>query len=155
MAKKRANGDRPLNGDGENLDRAETTAGYFRKIFKQHPKYLGERSNKPLLDRWLKDHPGETEVPKAVRANLANVKSVLRSTKRKKTAMRAGEIESVAQQRPVKVARVPSGGSDLESLEHQIDECIISARILDREGLANVVDHLRLARNLVVWKIGQ
>ncbi len=154
MAKKRGDGDRPINGAGDNLNRGETTAGYFRKIFKENPKYLGERSNRPLLDRWLKDHPGHTEVPKTVKANLANVKSVLRSTKRKKMAMRAGEIESVAQQRPVKVARVPSGGSELESLEHQIDECIISARILDREGLANVVDHLRLARNLVVWKLG-
>jgi len=158
MAKKKTSQDgRAINGKGGKLDRdgAETTAGYFRKVFKENPRLLGERSNKPLLDRWLKDHVGTTVVPKSVKANLANVKSVLRSTRRKQTANRAADIESVAQQKPVQVARVPSGSSELERLEHQIDECIISARILDREGLGHVVDHLRMARNLVVWKMGQ
>jgi hypothetical protein len=157
MAKKKTSQDgHAINGEGGKLDRdgAETTAGYFRKVFKENPRLLGVRSNKPLLARWLKDHPGTTEVPKSVKANLANVKSVLRSTQRKHTANRATDIESVAQQKPVQVARAPSGSTELELLEHQIDECIISARILDREGLGNVVDHLRLARNLVVWKLG-
>ena len=46
-------------GDGESIQ------GYFRRIFKEKPKLLRERSNKPLLDRWLADHPGEKEVPKS------------------------------------------------------------------------------------------
>jgi hypothetical protein len=156
MAKKKTFQDgRRVNGGKLDRDGAETTAGYFRRVFTENPRLLGERSNKPLLDRWLKDHAGATKVPKSVRANLANVKSVLRSTKRKHTAHRAADTASAAQHQPIQVARVPTGSSDLERLEHQIDECIISARILDREGLGNVVDHLRLARNLVVWKMGQ
>src|SRR4051794_37928307 len=39
-----------------------------------------------LLKRWLADHPGETEMPKNVKAILSNLKSVLRSKGRKKTA---------------------------------------------------------------------
>jgi predicted SnoaL-like aldol condensation-catalyzing enzyme len=60
----------PKDGDGK-----ETTAGYFRKIFEENPKLLNERSNKKLLKRWLADHTGQTEVPKSVKANLANLKS--------------------------------------------------------------------------------
>ncbi len=49
----------------------------------------------------------------------------------------------------------PSRLGNLESLELQIDDCLIQATNLDREGLAEVINHLRRARNAVVWKIGQ
>ena len=79
MAKKAS----PEGGDGK-----ESTAGYFRKVFEEKPQWLNERSNKKLLKRWLADHPGQTEVPTSVKANLANLKSVLRSKRRSKVARR-------------------------------------------------------------------
>jgi hypothetical protein len=139
------------NGSGK----GETIAGYFRKIFAEKPNLLGEKSNKELLSRWLRDHPGQTEVPKSVRANLANLKSVLRSRKRSKVAKRADGNQLVEKGMKAKILTVPTGASALESLEHQIDECLISAKVLDRDGLSNVIDCLRRARNLVVWRIGQ
>src|SRR4051812_35710494 len=31
---------------------AETISGYFRRLFKENPNWLEERSNQALLDRW-------------------------------------------------------------------------------------------------------
>ena len=136
------------SGDGK-----ETTAGYFRKIFLDHPELLNERSSKTLLKRWLADHPGQTEVPKSVKANLANLKSVLRSKQRSKVAARAQK--KLAPEEQKKVATVPTGNTKLELLEYQIDECLILAKTFDRDALESVISHLRRARNEVVWKIGK
>jgi len=135
----------------------ESVAGYFRKIFKAHPRLLGERSNAVLLQQWLADHPGHTQVPDKVKSNLSNIKSVLRSKKRKKVAKRAeapGPNGAITQAL-APVARKATGSSKLDELELQIDECLILARQLDREALHDVIGLLRRARNAVVWKIGQ
>src|ERR1700719_3026126 len=63
--------------EGENI------SGYFRKVFGENPKWLEGRSNDEVLARWLKDHPGEKEVPKRGKQNLSNVKSNLRKAERK------------------------------------------------------------------------
>ncbi len=137
-------------------DGGETVAGYFRKLFKENPKLLGERSNETLLKRWLADHPGHAEVPGNVKANLSNLKSVLRSKKRKKVARRAEAMPNGQVSQPAApVARKVTGSSKLEALEFQIDECLTMARQTDREGLHDVIGLLRRARNAVVWKIGQ
>lgn len=117
---------------------------------------LGERSNETLLKRWLADHPGHAEVPGNVKANLSNLKSVLRSKKRKKVARRAEAMPNGQVSQPAApVARKVTGSSKLEALEFQIDECLTMARQTDREGLHDVIGLLRRARNAVVWKIGQ
>jgi hypothetical protein len=135
----------------------ESTAGYFRKIFKAQPRLLGERSNEKLLNQWLLDHPGYTVVPDNVKSNLSNLKSVLRSKKRKKVAK--GSMEPQANTplavAPAPVARKATGSGKLEGLEFQIDECLILAKELDREGLQDIIGLLRRARNAVVWMIGQ
>jgi hypothetical protein len=150
----------PAERSPQEANGGETTAGYFRRIFKAQPGLLGERSNDKLLQQWLTDHPGHAEVPKNVKSHLSNLKSVLRSKKRKKLARRADETRQEGQVKPTsqpeaRVARKPSGGSKLDELELQIDECLILAKHLDREGLGDVIALLRRARNEVVWKIGQ
>ena len=50
---------------------------------------------------------------------------------------------------------VRTGKATLENLEELIDECLVSAKGLDREGLDSVIRLLRHARNSVVWKLGQ
>jgi hypothetical protein len=132
----------------------ETTAGCFRKVFHENPHLLTERSNKKLLQRWLADHPRETVVPKSVKANLANIKSVLRSKKRSKVAARTLKNQPTGQEQK-KVTTVPTGDTQLELLEHQIDECLILAKTIDRDALASIITHLRQARNETVWKIGK
>jgi hypothetical protein len=130
----------------------ETVSGYFRKIFKENPRLLKERSNDELLRRWLADHPGHREVPQTVKNNLANVKSVLRKKMRKRGGRPKSEqlVAAVGE-----VARPKVAARGLEALEEQIDECLTFAKHLDREGLADVIGLLRRARNAVVWKAGQ
>jgi hypothetical protein len=139
---------RPKTNDGG------TVSGYFRRIFAENPNLLKVRSNEEILNRWLTDHPDHKEVPTNVKQNLANIKSVLRSKRRrggrKPLDGQAGGHEAVAAAKP---ARVPARG--LEKLEESIDECLWLARGLDPEGLEEVVELLRRARNAVVWKMGQ
>jgi hypothetical protein len=146
MAKK-AKSDEP-DGQGESI------AGYFRKIFKENPKLLKQRSNEELLNRWLRDHPGQTEVPKSVKVGLQNVKSVLRSKKRKGGRRKAQE-QPVPGAADIQMIEAPAEENPLELLEEQIDECLSIAKQLDREGLESVIQHLRRARNEVVWKLGE
>lgn len=151
MAKRKA-------GKGEAADGGESISGYFRKVFKENPKLLTGRSNDELLQRWLKDHPGETEVPKKVKANLSNIKSVLRKKGRKgrrSAAPAAGTGSISAHGLTASKTRGVRGVRGLEQLEEQIDDCLTLAKNLDREGLADVISHLRTARNRVVWKTGQ
>ncbi len=129
-----------------------SVAGYFRTLFKENPKLLKETSNQKLLDRWQADHPGQA-VTKSIRNNLANLKSVLRSKKRKRTGGRPAETTGGANQG--RAATRSRGGNALEALEQQIDECLTLARTEDREGLESVISLLRRARNAVVWKMGQ
>src|SRR5947209_4936632 len=104
MARKKSGaGNRSTNGAG-----GESVAGYFRKVFQEQPRLLHETSNQKLLDRWLADHPGQTEVPKSVKANLANLKSVLRSKQRKQVASRAEQARQAGQAAAGAVATVPT-----------------------------------------------
>ncbi len=139
------------NADGG----GESIQGYFRKVFAEHPRLLKERSNDELLRRWLADHPGETEVPRSVKIGLQNVKSVLRSRGRKRTVARAAKAAASAPPGTLATPRPRLSKNGLEILEEQIDECLIAARTLDREGLESVIHLLRRARNEVVWKMGQ
>jgi hypothetical protein len=132
----------------------ESISGYFRKVFKENPSWLGERSNDLLIARWKKDHPGTTDVPEKVRQGLANIKSVLRKANRKKPgrpkkdslATGTGVTQAVPVVRKVK---------GLELLEEHIDDCLTLARNLDEGRLATVIAMLRRARNEVVWMQGQ
>lgn len=146
MAKKRS-----TDNNGESI------SSYFRKVFEENPKLLRTRSNAELYARWLKDHPGETEVPEKVRQNLSNVKSVLRKKSRKKPGRPKKDSQSAppADTAVGATSTVRKAVRGLDSLEEQIDECLSMAKHLDRDGLADVIMLLRRARNEVVWKMGE
>jgi hypothetical protein len=135
----------------------ESVAGYFRKVFKENPKLLWGQSNQELLRRWLADHPGEKEVPNRIRQSLSNIKSVLRKKGRKRKAKAQPAQAMMTAPRPAEAMPTAAKKSvrSLETLEEQIDDCLSLAKHLDREGLANVIQLLRRARNEVVWKLGQ
>jgi hypothetical protein len=148
MAKAKAKG---TNGTPAPQSDGETVSGYFRRIFKENPMLLKERSNDELLRRWLADHPGYKEVPQTVKNNLANIKSVLRKKRRKGGRLKAEQpVAAVGE-----VARPKLAPKSLEALEEHIDDCLTTAKLLDKEGLADVIGLLRRARNAVVWKAGQ
>ena len=135
------------NGPGE------TTAGYFRRVFAEHPEWLAGPSNTAVFARWLEDHPGHAAVPEKIKQNLANIKSVLRKQGRKKRGRRKKEQPAEATAAAVTAPRKRVHG--LESLELAIDDCLTRARKMDREGLADIIGFLRQARNAVVWKMGE
>ncbi|HEV3117949.1 MAG TPA: hypothetical protein VGY58_12915 [Gemmataceae bacterium] len=130
----------------------ENISGYFRKLFAENPKLLKTRSNQEVLERWLTDHPGKRKVPERVKQSLSNVKSILRKKLRKRGRKAAATEAASAVESVPQLQVVPLG---LEALEIQIDDVLTVARTLDREGLESVINHLRRARNEVVWKLGQ
>jgi hypothetical protein len=136
MAKKRGRG-----------SSGESVSGYFRKILEGRPDLINGSTNKDLLERWLRDHPQVSEVPKNVKYNLANLKSLLRKK------MRLGRLANARAASGMTSTGVPR--HKLESLEEQIDDCISAAKNLDREGLAEVIHWLKRARNQIVWKLGE
>ena len=139
-------------GDGRPKPNGESVSAYFRKVFEEAPKLLKTRSNDEVLQRWLKDHPGETAVPPQVRNSLMNVKSLLRKRGRKRARAQDEERERAT---GVKAAPRTKVANALEELEEHIDDCLTVAKLLDREGLDHVIRLLRQARNEVVWKLGQ
>ena len=130
--------------------RGKSISGYFRKIFEANPHLLHTKNNDELRARWLKDHPGHTELPKTVVQNLNNLKSLLRRQEREGTWP-----HGAARGANGGIAVGNRSGRALEALEENIDECLIMAKNMDRPGLASVIRHLRDARNEVVVKLGQ
>jgi hypothetical protein len=132
----------------------ESVAGYFRKVFRESPKLLKERSNDELYRRWLADHPGHEEVPAKVKSGLQNIKSVLRAKRSKKKTAKQGPAttQAPADVSPQAPRRLPAKG--LQQLEEHIDEVLGLARGLDRAGLQDVIGILRRARNAVVRRGG-
>jgi len=136
----------------------ETTSGYFRRLFKENPKLLNASDNSELFDQWLRDHAGQKEVPVNVKYILHAVKSSVRNKLRQRRAEKAQATPAVAPVVSARPAPPPAAarraGASLTRLEEQIDACLAVAREMDREGLVEVIDRLRSARNAVVRMAG-
>ena len=135
----------------------ETTSGYFRRIFREDRTLLKQGTNAAVLERWLQDHPGHKAVPDNIKATLHNLKSVLRRKRKQRRAEKAqappAAVVSVALAAPGPAAARRAGAA-LGRLEEEIDACLGVAREMDHEGLAEVIDRLRAARNAVVRMAG-
>jgi hypothetical protein len=131
----------------------ESTSGYFRRVFKENPQWIKASNNQEVMDRWLADHPGDREVPQKAKYILSNVKSKLRSMRRRNNAANEAPIATANSSIPVAVPRKVLKG--LEHLEASIDDCLAEAKRLDRAALHEVISLLRSARNAVVWKGGE
>src|SRR5436305_1548781 len=91
-----------------------TVAGYFREVFAAQPDWLKEKSNDLILAKYRLDHNmgPEARVDKSIKANLANLKSMLRNKSRRKGKAKVGGV-------PVASTR---SGHRLEKLEESIDD---------------------------------
>ncbi len=118
---------------------------YFRQVFTEHPEWLNEKSNDPILAKYRADKglPPDADVDRRIKSGLANLKSNLRKMGRGK-----GRARAVA-------AATAARSNKLEALEEMIDDCLTLAKTLDRVALENIIHLLRKARNQVVWKIGE
>jgi hypothetical protein len=138
-------------------------ASFFRPIFDANRKLLKTRSNQEVLDMWLEAHPGYKEVPENVKSGLANLKSVMRKQLRIRRTKRAAARDAtqraaggvVVQAKVVPLLSISAADTGLEKLEMLIDDCLTMAKNLDRKGLDKIIHALRVARNRVVWKLGE
>jgi hypothetical protein len=139
--------------------RGDSISGYFKQVFAERPEWLHEKSNDVILARYREDKgmAPDAPLPKNIRQNLANVKSVLRSKGKRGGAKGPGRKRGrpAAAHTAVAVAVLPQVDNVLETLEEMIDDCLTVARNYDREGLHSVIQALRRARYEVVWKLGE
>ena len=127
-------------------------APYFRKVYTEQPKLLKIRSNDEVLRMWAADHPEFKDIPENVKSGLANVKSVMRSKRRKRGRPSKAEAAAALAAAPVETAN--AGEKALENLEIMIDDCIAAAKALNVKGIDDIISALRFARRKVVWKLG-
>jgi hypothetical protein len=124
--------------------RKGSTSAYFRAIFSERPDLLHGTSNEELMKRWVADHPNHKPIElRKAKANLANLKSLMRKEERKGRGGKAAPL-----------GRMGASSRGLDALEEAIDDCLSAAKGMDRTGLESVIKLLRRARNEVVWKIG-
>ncbi len=145
---KSSNDSKPTSG-GSNV---ENVQGYFRGVFKENRKLIWERSNDALFEHWLRDHPGEKEVPERVKQGLSNLKTILRKKLARRSRRKKEEAAAaVANGTPTAVVALAGPAlRGLGQLEAQIDDALALAKHLDRERLHDVIRLLRSARNRVV-----
>jgi hypothetical protein len=108
---------------------------WFKEQFQAHPEWLDVRENDTILNLWMTEN-NKTEVPDAIRANLASLKSKMRSELR---GNKPG---------PRKTNRVAASSvaGEIDRLEVMIDNCISFARNLQVDKLDEVIKHLRRGR---------
>jgi hypothetical protein len=133
-----------------NGPKAENVAPWFRELYTEQPKLLKIRSNDQVLRMWHDAHPEFKEIPENVKSGLANVKSMMRSKKRKRGRPR--KEDAVLAMAPAETANVAEKA--LENLEISIDDCIAAAKDLKIKGIDDIINALRYARRQVVWKLG-
>jgi hypothetical protein len=125
--------------------RGESVGGYFKRVFGEHPEWLELSDNAQVVERWKQDH-GKTEMPKSVRANMANIKSKMRSAARGGAPAKGGRRKG---RRTAAVAPRAAVGR-VEQLELMIDNCLAAAREMNVQNIDDVIRPLRRARNNIV-----
>jgi hypothetical protein len=132
---------------------AESDLAFFRRVFAARPQLLHTANSDLVLDEWLKEHPEFTEVPPKVKAICDHVKNLLQGERpRRRQPLPEDTRVEKGTNRRIRSASALTG--NLEKLERLIDECLTLAKNLDAEGLKEVIQLLRQARNAVVWKQG-
>jgi hypothetical protein len=132
----------------------ESLSGYFRRQFEAHHDWLEAGTNADVIEQWKQDNSGQNYTKK-IGQTLANIKSQMRKKYGliKRRRRRRGRPVEAGAEAAVKRPRTPV--AVLERLEGLIDECLSYARSQTLEGFDEVINHLRRARNGVVWKLGQ
>jgi hypothetical protein len=110
----------------------KSTAAYWKRILHEHPEWVEEAgSNAKLAQLWLSDHPGHTEMPKKIRQNLANIKSMIRRERREEQQAKASARRKEQKAAAGAGQRPPNVSQAYEALEIKIDKCMAQAWALD------------------------
>jgi hypothetical protein len=127
--------------------RGKGVGSFFRPIIEANPALLERGGNAELRRMWLEAHPSQKDVSKTVLQGLANLKTKMRH---EMAGTAHGKKKAAIKTEMVAVGR----SRTLDKLEEAIDDCVILAAHLDRNGLESVIRHLRKARTEVTLKIG-
>jgi len=127
----------------------ESLSAKLKRLFRADTELLRTRDYDGLKAAWEKGNPGKPFSEK-LRQIAANIKSRMRKDlgmrkrRRKQSAVVANGQAAVKPLRPVLLA----------PLEEHIDECLMLARGVGRDQLADVIRLLKRARNQVIMMIG-
>ena len=117
-----------------------------------------QEKERALQERRISHAQLMAEAKEAFAKMLADAQLARKGGRPKKEALAQethGVVAGGSSAHGMTAAKTPVKVSKLEALEQHIDECLHEARLLDKDGLEDVINHLRRARNAVVWKIGQ
>jgi hypothetical protein len=131
----------------------ESKSQVFKTIYRENPHLLDVRGYDEALEKYKQAVPG-ADMNKALRGVAANIKSKLNEARgvrpRRKRRGKKGGRPAAAIGVMAATPKVPAGA--LRTLEDHIDDCMHLAKRLDPTRLADVVRHLRHARNMVILR---
>jgi hypothetical protein len=131
----------------------ESRSSIFTRYFTSQPDLLREAGFEAIVEMYKAEYPGRDFTDKD-RQIAANIKSKLRRkfkiARRRKRGRPPGSTAAAAA-----APRAGRPNTSLAMLEDHIDESLMLAKRLDRDGLDDVIKHLRRARNLVVVRMGE
>jgi hypothetical protein len=127
---------------------------YFKRVYEENPSLLKHKTNEEVYALWRADHP-DRELTASVQSGVSNIKSELRKSRRRGRRPNSEQETEISRTTiPVVSRRKSHDTSVLDSLEIMIDNALLHAYQYDAEGLSNVIQHLRLARNKVILALG-
>jgi hypothetical protein len=137
----------------------ESRSSIFTRYFTKRPDLLRESNFDAVAEMYKQEFP-DRDFEDRDRQIAANIKSKLRrefkiGRRRRKRGRPAKAAAAGAAAGANTAPRAGRPASSLPMLEDHIDECLMLAKRLDREGLDDVIKHLRRARNIVVVKLGE
>jgi hypothetical protein len=126
----------------------DSISARIKAIYRNDVELLRARDNDGLKAAWEKSNPGERFSDK-IRQIAANIKSRMRKDMgiRKRRSRGKVAVMAVDAPKPIKLTL-------LAPLEEHVDECLMLARGAGREQLAEVIKHLKRARNKLIMMIG-
>ncbi len=135
-------------------DSGESRSRIFTRYFTDQKDLLKQPGFDAIIEKYKAEFP-DREFTAQDRQIAANIKSKLRREfgirrRRRRAAAAVGASTNAGTTAP----RAPRTIGSLTTLEEQIDDCLMAAKRLDREGLDDVIRHLRRARNLIVVRLG-
>jgi hypothetical protein len=134
-------------------DEGESRSKIFTRYFTKRPDLLRESSFDVIAEMYKAEFP-DRDFSDRDRQIAANIKSKLRRKFKIRRRKRRGRPAAAAAGENA-APRAMRGHTSLSILEDHIDECLMLAKRLDRDGLDDVIKHLRRARNLVIVKSGE
>ncbi len=138
-------------------DKGQSFASIIRGYYQQNPDWLSSPSNEALIERFKKDHPGQSWTKKH-QQGAANEKTKLRKKMglvKRRRRRKGGAAAGAAASNESRVTRVRASSGALEQLELHIDECLSMAARQANPALDGAVKALRVARRNVAWAMGE